>query len=148
MCHSNVTLRIRTSAFWQHVTVHTGAGTRPRGRPHGDGQPWPSAVTRNGGTVVSVDNFTYGLLNPALAYAMSCVGGYLGLRCVTLARAYTGMARARWLGLAAVAIGAVGIWAMHFIAMLGFSVPGEPILYNVPQTVGSMLLAVAVVGTG
>jgi len=98
--------------------------------------------------VVSVDNFTYGLLNPALAYAMSCVGGYLGLRCVTLARAYTGMARARWLGLAAVAIGAVGIWAMHFIAMLGFSVPGEPILYDVPQTVGSMLLAVAVVGTG
>ena len=98
--------------------------------------------------MVSVDNFTYGLLNPALAYAMSCVGGYLGLRCVTLARAYTGMARARWLGLAAVAIGAVGIWAMHFIAMLGFSVPGEPILYNVPQTAGSMLLAVAVVGTG
>ena len=98
--------------------------------------------------MVSVDNFTYGLLNPALAYAMSCVGGYLGLRCVTLARAYTGMARARWLGLAAVAIGAVGIWAMHFIAMLGFSVPGEPILYDVPQTVGSMLLAVAVVGTG
>jgi len=98
--------------------------------------------------VVSVDNFTYGLLNPALAYAMSCVGGYLGLRCVTLARAYTGLARARWLGLAAVAIGAVGIWAMHFIAMLGFSVPGEPILYNVPLTVGSMLLAVAVVGTG
>jgi NO-binding membrane sensor protein with MHYT domain len=98
--------------------------------------------------VVSVDNFTYGLLNPALAYAMSCVGGYLGLRCVTLARAYTGTARARWLCLAAVAIGAVGIWAMHFIAMLGFSVPGEPILYNVPLTVASMLLAVAVVGTG
>jgi NO-binding membrane sensor protein with MHYT domain len=98
--------------------------------------------------VVSADNFTYGLLNPALAYAMSCVGGYLGLRCVTLARAYTGMARARWLCLAAVAIGAVGIWAMHFIAMLGFTVPGEPILYNVPLTVGSMLIAVAVVGTG
>lgn len=98
--------------------------------------------------MVSVDNFTYGLLNPALAYAMSCVGGYLGLRCVTLARAYTRMARARWLCLAAVAIGAVGIWAMHFIAMLGFTVPGEPILYNVPLTVGSMLLAVAVVGAG
>ena len=98
--------------------------------------------------MVSVDNFTYGLLNPALAYAMSCVGGYLGLRCVTLARAYTGMARARWLCLAAVAIGAIGIWAMHFIAMLGFSVPGEPILYSVPLTAGSMLLAVAVVGTG
>jgi NO-binding membrane sensor protein with MHYT domain len=98
--------------------------------------------------VVSADNFTYGLLNPVLAYAMSCVGGYLGLRCVTLARVYTGMARARWLCLAAVAIGAIGIWAMHFIAMLGFTVPGALILYNVPLTVGSMLLAVAVVGTG
>ena len=98
--------------------------------------------------MVSVDNFTYGPLNPALAYAMSCVGGYLGLRCVTLARAYTRMARAGWLCLAAVAIGAVGIWAMHFIAMLGFTVPGEPILYNVPLTAGSMLLAVGVVGVG
>jgi NO-binding membrane sensor protein with MHYT domain len=98
--------------------------------------------------VVSVDNFTYGLLNPVLACAMSCAGGYLGLRCLTLARAYTGMAQARWLCLAAVAIGAVGIWAMHFIAMLGFSVPGEPVLYNVPLTVGSMPLTVAVVGIG
>jgi NO-binding membrane sensor protein with MHYT domain len=98
--------------------------------------------------VVAVDNFTYGPLNPALGYTMSCVGGYVGLRCLTLARAYTGAARARWLCLAAVAIGAVGIWAMHFIAMLGFTVPGEPIRYNVPLTVGSMLLAVAVAGTG
>src|ERR1700722_6618544 len=79
---------------------------------------------------------------------MSCVGGYLGLRCVTLARAYTGLARARWLCLAAVAIGAVGIWSMHFIAMLGFTIPGEPIRYNVLETIASMLLAVAVVGAG
>jgi NO-binding membrane sensor protein with MHYT domain len=98
--------------------------------------------------VVTVHNFSYGLLNPVLGYAMSCVGAFLGLRCVTLARAYEGFAKARWLSLAAVSIGAVGIWAMHFIAMLGFTIPGEPILYNVPITVGSMLLAVAVVGTG
>ena len=98
--------------------------------------------------MVSVHNFSYGLLNPLLGYAMSCLGAFLGLRCVILARAYEGAARARWLTLAAVSIGAVGIWAMHFIAMLGFSVPGEPILYNVPMTIGSMLLAVAVVGVG
>jgi NO-binding membrane sensor protein with MHYT domain len=98
--------------------------------------------------VASVHNFTYGLLNPVLGYAMSCIGAFLGLRCVILARAYEGAARARWLILAAIAIGAVGIWAMHFIAMLGFSIPGEPIMYNVPITVGSMLLSVAVVGTG
>jgi len=99
-------------------------------------------------SVVTVHNFSNGLLNPALGYAMSCVGAFLGLRCVTLARSYDGMARARWLGLAAVSIGATGIWAMHFIAMLGFTIPGQQILYNVPMTIASMLVAVAVVGVG
>ena len=98
--------------------------------------------------MVTVHNFSYGLLNPVLGYAMSCLGSFLGLRCVILARAYEGAARARWLALAAVAIGAVGIWSMHFIAMLGFTVPGEAIRYNVIITIGSMLLAVAVVGVG
>jgi NO-binding membrane sensor protein with MHYT domain len=99
-------------------------------------------------SVVTVHNFSYGLLNPALGYGMSCVGSFLGLRCVTLARAYDGFARARWLALAAVSIGATGIWAMHFIAMLGFTIPGQQIGYNVPMTVASMLVAVAVVGAG
>jgi NO-binding membrane sensor protein with MHYT domain len=98
--------------------------------------------------VVIVHNFTYGLLNPLLGYAMSCIGSFLGLRCVVLSRAYQGWAKARWLILAAVSIGAVGIWAMHFIAMLGFTITGEQILYNVPVTVGSMLLSVVVVGLG
>ena len=98
--------------------------------------------------MVTVHNFSYGLLNPLLGYAMSCLGSFLGLRCVILGRAYEGAARARWLALAAVAIGAVGIWSMHFIAMLGFTIPGEPIRYNVFTTIASMLLAVAVVGVG
>jgi NO-binding membrane sensor protein with MHYT domain len=37
---------------------------------------------------------------------------------------------------------------MHFIAMLGYTIPGETIRYNVPVTVLSMLLAVIVVGVG
>ena len=98
--------------------------------------------------MASVHNFSYGLLNPALGYVMSCVGAFLGLRCVTLARSYDGVAKARWLGLAAVSIGATGIWAMHFIAMLGFTIPGQQIGYNVPMTIASMLVAVAVVGAG
>ena len=97
---------------------------------------------------VTVHNFSYGLLNPLLGYAMSCLGAFLGLRCVTRARAYTGYARARWLVLAAIAVGATGIWAMHFIAMLGFTIPGQQILYNVPLTIVSMLLAIVVVGIG
>ena len=37
---------------------------------------------------------------------------------------------------------------MHFIAMLGFTIPGQQILYNVPITIASMLIAIAVVGVG
>ena len=92
--------------------------------------------------MVAVHNFSYGLVNPVLGYVMSCLGAFLGLRCVTRARAHTGGARACWLVLAAISLGAAGIWSMHFIAMLGFTIPGQTILYNVPITIvspGAML---------
>ena len=98
--------------------------------------------------MVTVHNFSDGLLNPALGYAVSCLGAFLGLRCVTRARASLGLNRAGWLSLAAVSVGATGIWAMHFIAMLGFTIPGQQILYNVPTTIASMLIAIVVVGVG
>ena len=94
------------------------------------------------------NDFSYGLLTPALGYVMSCLGAFLGLRCTTRALAYQGAARARWLVLAAVSIGVTGIWVMHFIAMLGYTIPGQVIRYNILITVLSMLLAVAVVGIG
>jgi NO-binding membrane sensor protein with MHYT domain len=98
--------------------------------------------------VVTVHNFSNGLLNPALAYAASCLGAFLGLRCVTRARAYGGARKASWLILAAVSVGATGIWAMHFIAMLGYTIDGQQITYNVAVTIASMLLAIVVVGAG
>ncbi len=98
--------------------------------------------------MIHVNNFSNGALNPALSYVVSCVGCFLGLRCTTRARAYQGAARARWLTLAALSIGTTGIWVMHFIAMLGFSIPGETIRYNVPVTIASMVIAVVVVGIG
>ena len=98
--------------------------------------------------MIHVNNFSNGALNPALSYVVSCVGCFLGLRCTTRARAYQGAARARWLTLAALAIGTTGIWVMHFIAMLGFAIPGESIRYNVPVTILSMVIAVIVVGIG
>src|ERR1700734_3570287 len=126
----------------------TGAPMRPRTLTRVLTPIAAAALSRGVASVVTVHNFSYGLLNPALGYVMSCVGSFLGLRCVALARAYDGFARARWLSLAAVSIGATGIWALHFIAMLGFTVPGQQIGYNVPMTVASMLVAVAVVGAG
>jgi NO-binding membrane sensor protein with MHYT domain len=103
---------------------------------------------RSGADVIHFHNFTYGALNPVLAYLVSCVGCFAGLRCTTRARAAAGAARARWLALAALAIGTTGIWTMHFIAMLGFTIPGQQIRYNVPITILSMLIAVVVVGIG
>jgi NO-binding membrane sensor protein with MHYT domain len=98
--------------------------------------------------MIHVNNFANGALNPAFSYVVSCVGCFLGLRCTTRARAYQGAARARWLTLAALSIGTTGIWVMHFIAMLGFAIPGETIRYNVPVTILSMVIAVVVVGIG
>jgi NO-binding membrane sensor protein with MHYT domain len=98
--------------------------------------------------MMSVHNFQFGLLTPVAGYLVSCLGAFLGLRCTTRARAYEGATRVRWLLLAAVAIGTAGIWAMHFIAMLGFAVPGMAIRYDVPLTLLSMVVAVAGVAVG
>jgi len=98
--------------------------------------------------VLPVHNFSYGLLTPALAYLMSFLGSFLGLRCTSRSRAALGASKIRWLLGAAFSIGCTGIWVMHFIAMLGFTVPGETIRYNVPVTLLSMLIAVAFVAIG
>src|ERR1700686_5701843 len=49
-----------------------------------------------------------------------------------------------WLGIGAMAMG-VGIWSMHFIGMLAFSLP-IPLAYNVPTTLASLAIAIATSG--
>jgi NO-binding membrane sensor protein with MHYT domain len=98
--------------------------------------------------MLTVHNFSYGLVTPVLGYLMSCLGAFLGLRCTARAMAMAGRSRLRWLLLGALSIGTTGIWVMHFIAMLGYTVPGQVIHYNVLITIGSMLIAVVVVGIG
>jgi NO-binding membrane sensor protein with MHYT domain len=93
-------------------------------------------------------NFSYGVLTPVLGFVMSCLGAFLALRCTSRAREYSGAVKARWLVAAAVSLGTTGIWVMHFIAMLGYTIPGMTITYDVPETIGSMVLAVAVVCAG
>ncbi|MET9378543.1 MHYT domain-containing protein [Streptomyces sp. NPDC002992] len=94
-----------------------------------------------------LDHATFGWLTPALSYAMACAGAALGLRCTVRALEATGRSRRNWLLTAASAIG-TGIWTMHFVAMLGFGVTGTDIRYNVPLTILSLLIAMAVVGVG
>jgi NO-binding membrane sensor protein with MHYT domain len=96
-----------------------------------------------------VEQFTYGLLTPGLAYAISVLGSLLGLVSTARARAQTDpRSRARWLLLAAWSIGGTGIWVMHFMAMIGFTVPGQPLRYDIPLTIASWITAIAVVAIG
>ncbi|WP_327117887.1 hypothetical protein OHB12_08845 [Nocardia sp. NBC_01730] len=96
--------------------------------------------------MLELDHFSYGWMTPVLAYIMSVVGSLLGLRCAVHARSSrwpTG-----WLIAAAVSLGGAGIWVMHFTAMLGFSIHGGTIRYNVPMTLLSAAVAIAVVWIG
>jgi NO-binding membrane sensor protein with MHYT domain len=94
-----------------------------------------------------LDHASLGWLTPTLSYVMACIGAALGLRCTVRALGTTGRARRNWLLTAASAIG-TGIWTMHFMAMLGFSVSGTDIRYDVPLTILSLLVAVVVVCAG
>ncbi|GAB4085306.1 MHYT domain-containing protein [Myceligenerans cantabricum] len=95
-----------------------------------------------------IDHFTYGALTPVLSFILSCAGCGVGLSCTARARVASGLARTIWLLLGSVAIGGTGIWVMHFVAMLGFSVTGAEIHYDMLTTIASMLLAVVVVSIG
>src|SRR5215216_4908689 len=99
--------------------------------------------------MAEIHHFAYGWVTPALAYALSVLGSLLGLICAARVRDVPpGRQRVRWLTLAALSIGGTGIWVMHFMAMLGFSVDGTLIRYDVPTTALSAVVAVTVVGIG
>lgn len=96
-----------------------------------------------------VQQFAVGGWLLVLAFVTSVTGCALGLTCTLHARfARTSRSRLAWLGLASVSIGGVGIWLMHFVAMLGFATPGLPVRYDIFPTVLSAVLAVAAVFGG
>jgi NO-binding membrane sensor protein with MHYT domain len=96
-----------------------------------------------------LDHFTYGLITPMLAYLTSVIGAATGLSATSRARAArTARERATWLVVGAVAIGGTGVWVMHFVGMLGFTVDGMPINYDVTMTIASAVLAMIVVAIG
>ena len=99
--------------------------------------------------MAEIHHFAHGAFNPVAAYLLAFIGSLLGLVCTTRARATAERGRrARWLVLAAIAIGGAGVWLMHFMAMLGFSVPDSPLRYDPFLTMVSMAIAVVTVGAG
>ena len=81
----------------------------------------------------------------AMSVLIATVASYTALDLAGRVRASTGQARHIWLVTAAIAMGG-GIWAMHFVAMLAYGMPGMAVSYDVALTLLS--LAVPIVGTG
>ncbi|MEU1405162.1 MHYT domain-containing protein [Streptomyces sp. NPDC005728] len=95
----------------------------------------------------TVDGFSYGVVTPVVAFLMACLGAALGLRCTTRSLLVTHARRPAWLALGSAAIGS-GIWTMHFVAMMGFTIKEAPIHYDKPITYASLGLAIVMVGIG
>ncbi|WP_067859193.1 MHYT domain-containing protein [Nocardia shimofusensis] len=96
-----------------------------------------------------VHHFEMGAWLMWLAYLVSVIGSFVGLAAARRSlTARTEGQRQGWLAMSAVAIGGVAIWLMHFIAMLGFAVPGVPLRYDMTWTAGSAILAIVAVYIG
>jgi diguanylate cyclase len=80
----------------------------------------------------------------ALSLGVAILVSYTALRLAARVATSDGHGARIWLGVGALAMG-IGIWSMHFVGMLAFSLP-IPLAYNVPTTLAS--LAVAIVTSG
>ncbi|AGZ39612.1 MHYT domain-containing protein [Actinoplanes friuliensis] len=99
--------------------------------------------------MAQIHHFEHGWITPTVSYVLSVLGSLLGLVCASRLRSAPSAGwRTWWLALAAVAIGGTGIWTMHFVAMLGFSVVGLPIRYDVGITALSAVIAIVAVAIG
>ncbi|WP_298810985.1 MHYT domain-containing protein [uncultured Sphingomonas sp.] len=80
-----------------------------------------------------------------LSIAIAVFASYSALDLAGRMRAAHGWARAAWLCTAALAMGG-GIWAMHFVAMLAFSMPGMEVHYSLGLTLLSVVVAIGSTG--
>jgi len=79
-----------------------------------------------------------------LSLVVAMLVSYTALRLSSRVATSEGNGSRIWLGIGAIAMG-VGIWSMHFVGMLAFSLPIS-LAYDVPTTLAS--LAVAIVTSG
>jgi PAS domain S-box-containing protein len=80
-----------------------------------------------------------------LSIVVAVFASYTALDLAGRVRAAKGPGRYAWLAAAAVAMGG-GIWAMHFIAMLGYEVPSLAIDYDVGLLAASLAIAILLAG--
>ncbi len=80
-----------------------------------------------------------------LSIAIAIFASYSALDLAGRMRASHGWARSVWLCTAALAMGG-GIWAMHFVAMLAFNMPGMEVHYSLGLTLLSVVVAIGSTG--
>jgi PAS domain S-box-containing protein len=83
----------------------------------------------------------------ALSILIAAAASFTALDLAARMRATAGWPCRAWLAAAALAMGG-GIWAMHFVAMLAFSLPGVEVSYDLRLTLLSLMLPIAVTGLG
>jgi diguanylate cyclase (GGDEF)-like protein len=79
-----------------------------------------------------------------LSIFVAMLVSYTALRLAARVATSERQATRMWLAAGALAMG-VGIWSMHFIGMLAFSLP-IPLAYDVPTTLASLAIAIATSG--
>ena len=88
---------------------------------------------------------THDTILVALSVLIATAASYTALDLAGRIRASPGPTRYAWLATSALAMGG-GIWSMHFVAMLAFSVPGLEVNYDFPLTIVSLLAPILVTG--
>ena len=76
---------------------------------------------------VLMPQYSLGLV--VLSYLVSFAGSLTAIMCASRVLTASGLARFSMLACAAVALGGIGIWSMHFIGMLAYKLP-VPIVYE------------------
>ncbi|WP_025272943.1 MHYT domain-containing protein [Haloglycomyces albus] len=101
-----------------------------------------------------VNHFTYGWINPAMAFGFAFIGSLLSLACMNRARLDQNPIRSLtsprigWIALASLSLGGTAIWMMHFTAMIGFRVIGSRIAYDPFVTFLSLVASITAVSFG
>ncbi len=81
------------------------------------------------------------LIFVALSVVIAVFGAWTALDLFRRVRSHIGQAQHVWLGASSLVLG-LSIWAMHFVAMLGFD-PGAPVTYDPWLTILSLVVAIA-----
>src|SRR5207302_5869399 len=98
------------------------------------------------GAIPMIVTGTYDPYLVTLSILVAAFASYTALDLGAHVAAARGLARRAWLAAAAITMGG-GIWSMHFVAMLAFSMP-MPMSYDIGLTTLSLVVAIFVTGGG